>query len=116
MQAATNASVLATEQEVREVEDGVILAQKVEASLYNIANAIQAMVDASKQITSVTQQQKTASEQVVLTMRDISKVVSEMASSIKQSENATSGLNQMTEEFERRLYNEFKVGKEKQDG
>ena len=116
MQAATNASVLATEQEVREVEDGVILAQKVEASLYNIANTIQTMVDASKQITSVTQQQKTASEQVVLTMREISKVVSEMAASIKQSENATSGLNQMTEEFERRLYNEFKVGKEKQDG
>ena len=116
MQAATNASVLATEQEVREVEDGVILAQKVEASLYNIANAIQTMVDASKQITSVTQQQKTASEQVALTMREISKVVSEMASSIKQSENATAGLNQMTEEFERRLYSEFKVSKEKQDG
>ncbi len=96
---ATNAAVLTTEQNVKNVEKGAEITQKAGQSIEAILNLITQTADASNQIVMATQQQKTATEQVALTMREISEVVKQTASGLKQSTAAVAELNKLADEL-----------------
>ena len=74
IQSATNTSVLATEQGVKEVENGVSLATGARGSLEQIIQMVDRTTQAIRQITFATQQQQSASEQIVQTMREVAEV------------------------------------------
>jgi len=65
IQAATNALVLASEQEARRIAEGVASGQEARKALDEILESAQSTTIAAEQISLSTQQQRTAAEQVV---------------------------------------------------
>ena len=108
IQSATHSSVLATEQGVKEVEAGVTLATGARGSLEQILQMVDRTTQAIRQITLVTQQQQSASEQIVQTMREVAVVTSESAAGMKQSAAAVGELNVLADQFKTRI-KEFKL-------
>ena len=108
IQSATHSSVLATEQGVREVENGVSLATGARGSLEQIIQMVDRTTHAIRQITFATQQQQSASEQIVQTMREVAVVTSQSASSMKQSAASVGELNTLADQFKTRI-KEFKL-------
>jgi methyl-accepting chemotaxis protein len=108
IQSATHSSVLATEQGVKEVEAGVALATGARGSLEQILQMVDRTTQAIRQITLVTQQQQSASEQIVQTMREVAVVTSESAAGMKQSAAAVGELNVLADQFKTRI-KEFKL-------
>jgi methyl-accepting chemotaxis protein len=108
IQSATNTSVLATEQGVKEVESGVSLATRARGSLEEIIQMVDRTTQAIRQITFATQQQQSASEQIVLTMREVADVTRHAASGMKQSANSVGELNLLADQFKTRI-REFKL-------
>ena len=108
IQSATNTSVLATEQGVKEVENGVSLATLARGSLEEIIQMVDRTTQAIRQITFATQQQQSASEQIVQTMREVADVTRHAASGMKQSANSVCELNLLADQFKTRI-REFKL-------
>ena len=108
IQSATHSSVLATEQGVKEVENGVSLATGARGSLEQIIQMVDRTTHAIRQITFATQQQQSASEQIVQTMREVAVVTSQSASSMKQSAASVGELNTLADQFKTRI-KEFKL-------
>ncbi len=108
IQSATNTSVLATEQGVKEVENGVSLATRARGSLEEIIHMVDRTTQAIRQITFATQQQQSASEQIVQTMREVAEVTRHAASGMKQSANSVGELNVLADQFKTRI-REFKL-------
>ncbi|MEK7275628.1 MAG: HAMP domain-containing methyl-accepting chemotaxis protein, partial [Candidatus Desantisbacteria bacterium] len=90
IQSLTNASVMAIEEEVKRVEKGGNLAKTAGESLSEILDMVDHTTKSSKQISIATQQQQTASEQVVSTMREIADVSKQSAAGSRQSIAASS--------------------------
>ena len=108
IQSATHSSVLATEEGVKEVESGVALATGARGSLEEIIQMVDRTTQAIRQITLATQQQQSASEQIVQTMREVAVVTSEAAAGMKQSAAAVGELNVLADQFKSRI-KEFKL-------
>jgi methyl-accepting chemotaxis protein len=108
IQSATNTSVLATEQGVKEVENGVSLATGARGSLEEIIQMVDRTTQAIRQITFATQQQQSASEQIVQTMREVAEVTRHAAAGMKQSANSVGELNLLADQFKTRI-REFKL-------
>ncbi len=108
IQSATNTSVLATEQGVKEVENGVTLATRARGSLEEILQMVDRTTQAIRQITFATQQQRSASEQIVQTMREVAEVTKQTAAGMKQSANSVSDLNALADQFKIRI-REFRL-------
>jgi methyl-accepting chemotaxis protein len=108
IQSATQSSVLATEQGVKEVESGVALATGARGSLEQIIQMVDRTTQAIRQITLATQQQQSASEQIVQTMREVAVVTSEAAAGMKQSAASVGELNVLADQFKTRI-KEFKL-------
>jgi methyl-accepting chemotaxis protein len=108
IQSATHSSVLATEQGVKEVESGVALATGARGSLEQIIQMVDRTTTAIRQITLATQQQQSASEQIVQTMREVAVVTSEAAAGMKQSAASVGELNVLADQFKTRI-KEFKL-------
>lgn len=108
IQSATHSSVLATEQGVKEVESGVALATGARGSLEQIIQMVDRTTQAIRQITLATQQQQSASEQIVETMREVAVVTSEAAAGMKQSAASVGELNVLADQFKTRI-KEFKL-------
>lgn len=108
IQSATNTSVLATEQGVKEVENGVTLATRARGSLQEILQMVDRTTQAIRQITFATQQQRSASEQIVQTMREVAEVTKQTAAGMKQSANSVSDLNVLADQFKTRI-REFRL-------
>ena len=108
IQSATHLSVLATEDGVKEVESGVALATGARGSLEEIIQMVDRTTQAIRQITLATQQQQSASEQIVQTMREVAVVTSESAAGMKQSATAVGELNVLADQFKTRI-KEFKL-------
>jgi methyl-accepting chemotaxis protein len=100
--------VLATEQGVKEVENGVSLATRARSSLEEIIQMVDRTTKAIRQITFATQQQRSASEQIVQTMREIADVTQQAAASMKQSASSVAELNVLADQFKNRI-KEFKL-------
>ncbi len=92
IQAATNASVLATEDSVKEVEQGVSLAHRAGQEMDSIVVLGEHTAQLAQEISLATAQQQTASEQVVETMREIAEVSRQTAAGSRQTADAASKL------------------------
>ncbi|HEX2909980.1 MAG TPA: HAMP domain-containing methyl-accepting chemotaxis protein [Chloroflexia bacterium] len=108
IQAATNASVMATEQGMKEAERGVMLAHRTGEANENIIQMVERTVQLASAISLATQQQRSASEQVVTSMRQLAGVIQEAAASAKQSSSLASSLDEIAWEL-RRLASQFRV-------
>jgi len=92
IQAATNASVLATEESVKEVEHGVNLAHRAGQEMDSIVVLGERTAQLAQEISLATAQQQTASEQVVETMREIAEVSRQTAAGSRQTADAAAKL------------------------
>lgn len=110
IQGATNASVMATEQGMKEAERGVALAHKSGDANESIIQMVERTVQLANAISLATQQQRSASEQVVASMRQLATVIQDGAASAKQSSSLAIALDEIALEL-RRLSSQFKVEK-----
>ncbi|MBE0416549.1 MAG: methyl-accepting chemotaxis protein [Coriobacteriia bacterium] len=84
IQGAANDLVIATEQELAQVQGGVDLAHTTDESLEQILEMIERTTIAAKEISAATQQQKSATEQVVKAMREVAAVAQQTAAGGRQ--------------------------------
>ncbi len=101
IQLSINSSIMSTEDEIKKVEEGVLKAGKVNDLLVRLYSMVEKTTDASKQISFATQQQKTAGEQVVFTMKDIANVTKQSAVSTKEVMSSTEELSKLAEGFKK---------------
>ena len=103
IQAATNSSVLATEQGMKEAEGVAVRAGRAGDALDEILGKVDRTAQAAKQISVATQQQRTASDQIVGSMRELAEVIKQTAAGMKQSSVAAAELNQLAVELKARV-------------
>ncbi len=84
IQAAANDLVIATEQELKQVQGGVDLAHVTGDSFDQILEMVEQTTVAAKEISAATQQQRSATDQVVRAMREVASVAQQTASGSRQ--------------------------------
>ncbi len=106
IQEAINRLVIASEKGAKGIEEGMDYSNQTAGILAGIVNDAQATTDAAKQISLSTQQQKTASSQVVTALREIvvgaeqtSDAVDEIVNISTKLEKLSSGLRELVEKF-----------------
>lgn len=100
---AMEALVKSSRENANIVREGVDTFNKVSAVLENILVAAQNTTEAAKQISLSTQQQRTASEQVVTTLKEISEGAKHFVKSSNQAATIASDLNALSEELKKTL-------------
>jgi methyl-accepting chemotaxis protein len=95
IQSAANDLVISTEQELRQVGEGVELGHVTSDSLEQILDMIEQTTSSAKEISVATQQQRTATEQVVKAMKEVAQVAQQTAAGSKQVASAAEGLAAM---------------------
>jgi len=98
IQKAANDLVLATEQELQQVQSGVDLAGVTNESLEQILDMVEQTTVAAKEISGATQQQKSATDQVVSAMREVAAVAQQTAAGSKQVASAAESLAAISKE------------------
>ena len=98
IQSAANELVIATEQEVKQVQSGVDLANVTGESLDQILEMIEQTTVAAKEISGATQQQKSATDQVVKAMREVAAVAQQTAAGGRQVASSAEQLSSMAKE------------------
>ena len=93
IQSETNSTIMATEESAKEVEKGGKLAAGAGKCLERILGVVAENSRAAKAICVATAQQKSASEQVVVAMTNISEASRQQASGAQQTQVATEQLN-----------------------
>ena len=93
VQAATNAAVMATEDGLKETEKGVGLAHQSGDANEDIIGMVERTAQLANAISLATQQQRTASEQVVATMREIALSTRQTTASSQQAAHAAGDLS-----------------------
>ncbi|MHB8857893.1 MAG: methyl-accepting chemotaxis protein [Thermoleophilia bacterium] len=93
IQSETNSTILATEESAKEVGHGMDLATNAGKSLESILEVVAENTTAANEISIATQQQKSASEQVVVAMTNISEASKQQANGARQTAAATEQLN-----------------------
>lgn len=99
IQSETNSTILATEESAKEVGRGVDLATNAGKSLESILEVVAENTTAANEISVATQQQKSASEQVVVAMTNISEASKQQANGARQTAAATEQLNRAAVEL-----------------
>jgi methyl-accepting chemotaxis protein len=84
IQTAANDLVISTEQELKQVGEGVDLAHTTGDSLEQILEMIERTTVAAQEISVATQQQRSATEQVVKAMKEVAQVAQQTAAGSKQ--------------------------------
>jgi methyl-accepting chemotaxis protein len=108
IQAATAAAVMATEEGLKETDHGVNLAHQSGDANDDIISMVERTAQLANAISLATQQQRTASEQVVATMREVADVTRQAAASSQQASGAANELSGIAHEL-RRASQGFKV-------
>jgi methyl-accepting chemotaxis protein len=98
IQTSANDLVIATEQELKQVQEGVDLAEVTGGSLDKILEMIEQTTVAAKEISAATQQQKSATEQVVKAMKEVASVSQQAATSSKQVSSAAESLAKISKD------------------
>jgi methyl-accepting chemotaxis protein len=93
IQAATAAAVMATEEGLKETDRGVGLAHQSGDANEDIISMVERTAQLANAISLATQQQRTASEQVVATMREVAEVTRQAAVSSRQAAAAAGQLS-----------------------
>lgn len=92
IQSATNASVMAAEEGLKETERGVRRVYEAGRAIEQIVMLAQQTSESSQEISLATTQQRTASEQIVETMREIAEVANQTAEGSRQLADAAATL------------------------
>ncbi len=108
IQSETNGTIMATEASANEVNRGVELATDAGKSLESILAVVAENTNAAKEISVATQQQQSASEQVVVAMANISEASKQQAAGARQTAMASEVLNQAAVELKAAIA-EFKT-------
>ncbi|MDQ3502069.1 MAG: methyl-accepting chemotaxis protein [Actinomycetota bacterium] len=108
IQAETNSTIIASEEGAKEVRAGTELAQGVVEALERISGMVDETTTAAKEISIATQQQRSASDQVVAAMTSVSDVSRQYAVGSRQSAAAAAQLNVLAAEL-RASIAQFKV-------
>lgn len=98
IQGAANDLVIATEQEMKQVESGVDMAHTTGDSFDQILETIEQTTIAAKEISAATQQQRTATEQVVKAMHEVASVAQQTATASRQVAGAAEQLSGIAKE------------------
>ncbi|MEW6086981.1 MAG: methyl-accepting chemotaxis protein [bacterium] len=112
IQSSSNASVMATEQSMKGIENGVSLTRKAGEILGEILNIARQTVDSANQIGIAIQQQKVATEQVAISMKEVASVAKQSAAGSKESTASASELNSLATELKNEI-NKFKIKENK---
>jgi len=97
IQTAANASVLATEQGIKEVETGARLAHGAREAINGVITLVEDTAKKTREISDATEQQKQANLQIVSSMREITAASREAAAANKQSRAAARSLTELAE-------------------
>ena len=98
IQSSANDLVISTEQELRQVQSGVDLAHTTGESLDRILQLVEETTIAAKEISAATQQQRSATDQVVKAMREVATVAQQTAAGSRQVASAAEVLSAMARE------------------
>ena len=108
IRSSINASIMSTEEELKRVNAGVEMTNSVSGNLNEVYSTIDKTTQSSRGIRTGTDQQKSASEQIVITMKEISSVVQQSAISTEQVSKSAEDLNKLAGDFKETL-GKFKV-------
>ncbi|MBS3974947.1 MAG: methyl-accepting chemotaxis protein [Actinobacteria bacterium] len=97
IQTSSSQLVMSTERTTHKVDEGKMLAQRTAECLDRIVRRAEGTTDAAKQISIATQQQRTASDQVVLSMREVAQVSQQAAETSRQISTAIEDLNRVAD-------------------
>lgn len=100
IQRATNASVMAAEEGLKEAARGVEQVYQAGRAMEEIVLLAQRTSEAAQEISLATAQQRTASEQIVETMREIAEVANQTAEGSRQMAEAASTLSGIAEQLQ----------------
>ncbi|MGQ9834817.1 MAG: methyl-accepting chemotaxis protein [Thermoanaerobaculaceae bacterium] len=93
--ASIRATVVATEESSKEVTKVLERTRAAAASIEQLRQAIANTAQAAREISLATQQQRTASDQVVLTLKEVSQVIQKMAEGLKGFSGTADRLSQL---------------------
>ena len=110
IQEAINRLVIASEKGSKGIEEGMGNSQQTASILGDIVDAAQGTTDAAKQISLSTQQQKTASNQALVALREIAAGSGQTTGSIKQISSVARDMAKLPDNL-KKLIEQFKVGK-----
>ncbi|MDH3891024.1 MAG: methyl-accepting chemotaxis protein [candidate division Zixibacteria bacterium] len=110
IQSETNEAVQSMETGVKEVDNGRELADKAGASLNEIVNVSERVMDMIQQIATASEQQSTAAEQISKNIENVASIVQDSAKGADQSSAAAEELNRQAEGLEQ-MVARFKVSK-----
>lgn len=108
IQAAANTLVIASEQEARQIGEGVARGQEASRALSQILTSSQSTTQAAEQISLSNQQQRTAAEQVVDVVRSIQAGSQTVAGGSKEANRVITDLVHLAEELQQAV-EPFKV-------
>jgi methyl-accepting chemotaxis protein len=97
IQRATNATVMATEEGAKGVDEGVRLAAQTQSVIEQLAGVIDESAQAAMQVVAGGQQQSSGIEQVALAMEHINQATTQGLSSTQQTEKAARELNELAQ-------------------
>lgn len=97
IQSSSSSLVMSTERAQKKVEEGKLLARRTADSLDKIVQQVEETTDSAKQISIATQQQRTASDQVVISMREIAQVSGQAAETSRQIQSAITELDRLAD-------------------
>lgn len=113
IQKASNASVLATEGQMKATERGTSIALNTGERLREILQMVEQTTEAAKQISLATQQQRTGTEQVVQSMAEIAKIAKTNVSGATQTTASTGELAKLADDLKQAV-SQFRLGAEQQ--
>lgn len=92
-QKSIQSTILATEQGTKEFESAMEAAFQIQEKLSAITDKVGQTTRSAKEISLATQQQKTASDQIVDTLKDVSSVIRQIANALQEFNRAANRLN-----------------------
>jgi len=108
---AVNRLVINSEKSSKGIGEGLEYTTRTHAVLGDLVSGAEATADAARQISLSTQQQQTASSQVVIALRDIEEGVRFNSGSIQQTSEISGNLTEMSVKLGK-LVGEFSIGNE----
>jgi methyl-accepting chemotaxis protein len=115
IQAATNALVLASEQEAKRIAEGVGRGEAANQALTQILDSSRSATEAAEQISLSTQQQRTAAEQVVDAVRSIQTGSRAVAAGSQEATRVITDLVHLADELQHAV-EQFELGDENRKG
>ena len=108
IQQAINRLVVIAEKGSKGIEEGATLATKTITELGTLVHGAKSTNDEAKQISISTQQQMTATSQVLSALKEIQTGIHQSSVSMKQTQTITNSLADTSKDL-KRLMNEFKI-------